>query len=274
MKYLKLFTSLLIGVLIIACDNNKEEVETTIRDFFSAVKSQDEALMTELYPDFGNLQGYYFSDSIIVHKIEKLTNKEYQVELTNKYTNGRGKTTETLMTFFTRPSDSNAPNKGYIIYDTKGFVNNKENYTYRFAQKKGYLRQARLTDQQIAQELKRIDTILIQDIRKLLDYLEKNVVVDNWNWEKGYGNTASGRGIIKNNTKYKISDLKYTINFYKKDGSKVTQDTGNIYSGLPPYGMESFSFYTTYVGNATQASIELHFDSEFLVETTIESDLE
>lgn len=47
--------------------------------------------MVELYPEVGNLQNYYKSDTIIVKEVKELEDKKYSVALTNKFTNGFGK---------------------------------------------------------------------------------------------------------------------------------------------------------------------------------------
>lgn len=39
-------------------------------------------------------------------------------------------------------------------------------------------------------------------------------------------------------------------------------------------GMESFSFYTSYVGNASRARIRLEFDDEFILETVAKGEYE
>ena len=75
--------------------------------------------------------------------------------------------------------------------------------------------------------------------------------------------------------KYAIPDVKYVVTYMKRDGTEVTQDGGRVtYDEIRPYGMESFSFYTSYVGNASRARIRLEFDDEFILETVAKGEYE
>lgn len=74
--------------------------------------------MAELYPDVGNLQNYYKSDSVVFKEVIDLGDNKYSVSVTNKYTNGFGKKTELPIVIFTKPKDENKPDDGYEIYDS------------------------------------------------------------------------------------------------------------------------------------------------------------
>lgn len=232
--------------------------------------------MAELYPDVGNLQNYYKSDSVVFKEVIDLGDNKYSVSVTNKYTNGFGKKTELPIVIFTKPKDENKPDDGYEIYDSKGLCCLADDVAYKFAKHKRYLSGDSLTDQKIVKIVVKARKELVELAVKFTTYLYENVTVSDWNWETNdYSYSASGRGVVKNNTKYALPDVKYIVTYLKRDGTEVTQDKGRVtYDEIRPYGMESFSFYTSYVGNASRARIRLEFDDEFVLETVAKGEYE
>ena len=274
MKHLKQLAFLLIGTLILTSCGYKKEAQTVVQDFFSALKAENEERMVELYPELDSIRKYWKSDTMIIKSIDKLSNDEYQVALTSKYTNGIGKTTVTEMTFFTRPVNKDKPGEGYTIYDSKGFASLNDDLFYKFAKRRGYLKEAGLTDQQILQKIAESRQALVENVKKFVQYLHEHVTVEGLTWD-ALSDYASGRGVVKNNTEYRLPNLKYVVTFYKEDGSELTQDTGVItYSELRPHGMESFSFFTQYAGRAARAKVVLDFDTEFVLSVAAERDFD
>lgn len=263
----KILLLAVITLELVSCGYKKEAKEVT-QDFFSAIKNDKEEKMKELYPEVVNLQNYYKSDTIIVKEVTELEEKKYNVSITNKFTNGFGKSTESQITIYTKPKNEEKPSDGYIIYDSKGLCDLSDELVYKFAKRKGYVKGDNLTDQQIAKKVKEASTELMQLTLKFQAYLLNNVKITDWNWDTSdYSSSASGRGVVKNNTKYTIPNLKYIVT-YKRNGAEIAQDDGNVsYDDVRPYGMKSFSFYTSYVGNANKASIRLDFDNEFMIKT-------
>lgn len=256
-----------VAVGLVSC-GYKNEAKKVTQDFFSAIKNDKEDKMIELYPEVGNLQNYYKSDTIIVKEVTELEEKKYSVSVTNKFTNGFGKSSESQITIYTKPKNEEKPSDGYIIYDSKGLCDLSDELIYKFAKRKGYVKGDSITDQQIAKNVKEASTELMQLTLKFNAYLLENVKISDWSWESSdYSYSASGSGVVKNNTKYSIPNLKYIVT-YKRNGEEISQDDGSVsYDEVCPYGMKSFSFYTSYVGNANKASIRLDFDSEFMIET-------
>lgn len=79
---------LIISALVLSsCDYKNEAIEVT-HNFFDAIKNEKEEMMAELYPDVGNLQNYYKSDSVVFKEVIDLGDNKYSVSVTNKYTNG------------------------------------------------------------------------------------------------------------------------------------------------------------------------------------------
>lgn len=54
----------------------------------------------------------------------------------------------------------------------------------------------------------------------------------------------------------------------------LTDDGYVTYDEIRPYGMKSFSFYTSYVGDASRAKIRLEFDNDFILKTVANGDYE
>lgn len=150
-----------------------------------------------------------------------------------------------------------------------------DDFIYKFAKRKGYIKGDSITDQQISNSIKDASTELMRLTLKFHTYLLTNVKVSDWSWESSdYSSSASGSGVVKNNTKYSIPNLKYIVT-YKRNGEEIAQDDGRVsYDDVRPYGMKSFSFYTSYVGNANKASIRLDFDSEFMIKTVANGDFD
>lgn len=271
----KIITVLCLATGLVSCGYKKQAKEVT-QEFFSAIKNEKEEKMAELYPEVDNLQNYYKSDTIMIKNVEELDEKKYSVSLTNNFTNGFGKTTESNIIIYTKPKDDKKPGDGYVIYDSKGLCDLSDDPVYQYARRKGFVRGDSLTDQQVAKKCEEASDSLVADAGKFLVYLKENVTVANWNWETNdYSSSASGRGVVKNNTKYAIPDLKFEVTYLSRDGIEVTQDNGNVtYDEIRPYGMESFSFYTSYVGNASRARIVLEFDEEFILETVAKGEFE
>lgn len=232
--------------------------------------------MAELYPEVDNLQNYYKSDTITIKEIVDLGDNKYSVSVTNEYTNGFGKRSESQIVLYTQPKDPKKPRSGYEIYDSKGLSDLSDYAVYKFAKHKGYLNEDGLTDQEVAETVVGAQEELVSTAKKFNGYLHDHVLLTEWSWENNsFTHSASGRGVIKNNTPYAIPDMTYVITYMKRDGTEVTQDSGKIsYDEIRPHGMESFTFYTSYVGTASRAKIELQFDPDFLLQTVANGEFE
>ena len=92
------------------------------------------------------------------------------------------------------------------------------------------------------------------------------------NWEKGYySDYASGRAVVTNNTAYPVKRPKYKVTYFKSDDKTiVTTDDGIVcYDMLMPNQSRSFSWYTSYVGNASRARADVECsDNDWIEEIT------
>ena len=63
-----------------------------------------------------------------------------------------------------------------------------------------------------------------------------------------------------------LPDLKYRVKYYDRYDNLITEDDGYItYDVLKAGRSKSFSFYTSYVGNAQRAKISVEFDDELIL---------
>ena len=103
--------------------------------------------------------------------------------------------------------------------------------------------------------------------------LKSEVKITDWQWESGYGGSAHGKGIVKNNSAYDIPKLKYKITYKDRNANEITSDDGYItYDKLNSGNSKAFTFYTSYVGNAQKASIDIDIDTDFLLECVSKAD--
>ncbi|WP_159799778.1 hypothetical protein [Flavobacterium sp. MK4S-17] len=152
------------------------------------------------------------------------------------------------------------------IIDSKGLTDFVENDNYVFGVNAGCIdKRIDTTDQVILKRIKKSKIVMLDKALDTYLELKENIKVVNWNWESGYGGSASGKGIVKNYSTFSVPNLKYKVVYKDKNGNEITSDDGYVdYNTLDSGESKSFSFYTSYVGNASRASIELVFDEDLI----------
>lgn len=268
---LYIITIVLVATILIGCSGKQKELaENTTKEFFSALKDDNAAKVKELYPNFKNIGSYYKSDKIEVEEVKVLEEKKVSVKVKNSFTNGYGKTFEQTIVLYLEPY--NGDDETYIIYDSKGIRGyDDDDDDYTFALKVGAIdKNTNLTDQEVAAIFETTDRMKLLFSIETLSELKTNVTVTSWSWENGYGGSASGKGIVKNNSSFNIPKLKYKLTYLDANDNEITTDDGYVtYDKLGAGGSKSFTFYTSYVGNATRARIELDFDIEMIEEYVV-----
>lgn len=259
----KLMILFSVAIVLGACESKKikAESESGAKLFFSYLKQGDEEKLKRLYKGFANFETYFKSDSAKI-KSTIYKNDIVMVTVHNRFTNGLGKLSEKdIFLFFRKDSIGKLS-----LYDSKGLSDFMEKNDYKFGIKTGCITTNDTTDQQILSALKKSNKVLMD---KGIDvYLEllRDVHVTNWSWEELYSGSASGKGIVVNNSRFDIPSLNYTVTFKSSSGATITTDKGVVsYDAILAGGSTSFSFYTDYIGNATRASIELNFDDELIL---------
>lgn len=253
-----------LSVIIIGCNEGKKLAEQTTKDFFNAIKNNNEEKMLELYPEFVNINTFYKSDTITFNEIKSLNNK-FKVVLENKFKNGFGKSFTQSIELYLKYDSLNP--KILKIYDSKGIRSYSDDDDYQFALNTGCIdKKTDITDQEIALKLKTAKEMIIDYSVDILIELRKDVKVTKWSWESGYSDSASGKGIVVNNSNFDLPNLKYNVIYYDYSGNQVTSDDGYVtYDTFYAGTSKSFTFYTSYVSNAKSARISLTFDEEPII---------
>ena len=97
--------------------------------------------------------------------------------------------------------------------------------------------------------------------------LVRDIKVVNFSWENLYSGSASGKAIVRNNSKFSVPKLKYKVTFKDGYGNSITSEDGYVtYGVLEPGENKSFSFYSSYVGGALRATMDLKFDDDLIYE--------
>lgn len=265
MKTLKLLPFFLFILFIVGCNNPKKKKNAAIqvRNFYSAVQSGDEEKMVKLYPGLAFLDSYYKSDTSVIRNVSVLENNTIIVKTTSQYTTGLGVKNKQNIDFYLMPDSLDK--FSYRIVDSKGLTSYEENPIFKFGTKTGCISSSDTTDMQIALKLIRAELFMDLKILEVKLELMQSVTIVDWNWESGYAGSASGNGIVKNNSDFNLPKLKFTINYKDRNGNVITSDDGYVtydtfYSGQS----KSFTFYTSYVGDASKASLLLQFDDELI----------
>ena len=258
----------IVVICTISCSDSKRKklADKITMEFFSAVNENDTTKMWNLYPALKDYGAYYKSDECIIKETKVLTDKKVSVTVNSSFTNPFGKKSNQTITLFLKPNDDE--DKTYKIYDSKGITDYKnDNIFYTFATKTGCIdKNANLTDQEINQKLKIAQKLMLNYYSDIYVKLLCLVFVTSSNWELGYGNSASGKIIVKNISGFNLPKLKYKVKYYDSSGNEITSDGGYVtYDTFMSGTSKSFTVYTSYVGNAKRAKVDFDFDAEMIL---------
>jgi hypothetical protein len=261
--------SLVFALMLMTSCLDKEAVSVATNQLFSAVKDGNKSKIEAIYPESEDLPSYYKSDKIAIKEIKPLKHKEALVTVENEFTNGYGKTFTRDIKLYLKPDPSDS--KKYVVYDSEGFCgwDPEENNEYKFALKTGCIDENQdVTDQQRTKRLEAAQAMLLEAFFEVYLDLKTKVTIKDWSWDTSYyGDSASGKGICVNNSTFSIPKPKYKIVYKDRNGNDITDDDGYItYDVLKPGQSKAFTFYTSYVGNATRASISVDFDEDMILE--------
>jgi hypothetical protein len=267
----KLLTILSI-TLLFSCNSHKKEkaaATSIVMEFYKHLKSEDLNKAKLVYPKFGNFGLYYKSDSGQIKDVIIIDDSTAFVKTTNHFTNGFGKKFSRDIDFYlTLQKDST--NSKYLIMDTKGLAGYDGEELIQFAKSTGCITSKDTMDSDVIRKLLKADTLQMLLCSQIQGTIRKECKVTNWSWETGWGGSASGKGFVFNGSKYSIPTPQYIIS-YKVGSTTVTQEEGYLsYDVLYPGQSKDFTFYTSYVGGATRASIELYVEPEKLKKYVLE----
>jgi len=269
---IKLLVIGIISTIIFSCGKNKNIIksESIVTAFFKNINSEDVESMNKIYPNISTFTSYYKSDSIIIKKSDFINDSIIVISVENYFTNGFGKKSTKNIDLYL---EIDSLKSFSTIKDSKGLTDFKESDIANFATKTGCILKTDTTDVQRNIKLVNAEALAYDlTLDQLVDFMVY-VKVIKWSWESGYGGSASGKGIVKNNTSFNIPNVKYKIEYKDRNGNVITSDDGYVsYDKLNAGESKSFTFYTSYVGNASRASISLDFDEENIREYILKND--
>lgn len=263
MKFNFIIFTLLLGTVLTSCESSKlkKEAEVKAREFFSVLKEGDEKKLVALYPGFKEFDTYYKSDSARINSTSEV-NGLITVSVHNRFTNAYGKVTEKdIVLIFKKDSAGSLK-----MIDSKGLSSFDDKDEYIFGINTGCINEGSdTTDLQILKAIKKSNVLMLEKALDIYWELKDQIKVVTWSWESGYGGSASGKGIVRNGSTFSVPKLKYKITYKTSSGDPTTSDEGYIsYDDVDAGESKSFTFFTSYVGNATKASVDLTFDEELI----------
>ncbi|MDF2382165.1 hypothetical protein JMG10_11845 [Nostoc ellipsosporum NOK] len=255
---------LLAAIFASSCQDKKEKKEAveTARSFFNIIKQGDENQLSEYYPGFKEFDSYYKSDSATITSSVK-KNGRWVIAVRNRYINGLGKLNERDIILYISKDSSNKMR----IEDSKGLCDFFDKDEFKFGTATGCINKSvDSTDLQIFAGISKAKKLMDSMALDVYIELKNKIKVVSWSWRTGYySDYASGHGIVRNNSDFSVPDLKYKVTYSNSKGEVITSDDGYVdYDVIEPGESKSFTFYTSYVGNATSASIELKFDESLI----------
>lgn len=265
-------TILALLLILSSCGKDEKLIdsETTVLNFFKSVSESNEDSMRKYYPNISTFDSYFKSDSLSIIQSKLIKDTIASVTATNYFTNGFGKKTVKEIELYLFPDSLGAYSR---ITDSKGMTDHSENELYSFAIKTGCLKETDTTD--VQKNNKFLEAYMLSfrlELEQKLDFITNVNVVD-WSWKTGYSGSASGKGIVKNSTTFDIPKVKYEIKYKDRKGNVVTSDDGYVtYDKLRAGESQSFTFYTSYVGGATRASISVEYDDDMIKDYILQAD--
>lgn len=270
-SFLIFFTALIGLLLFQSCQSvNKDKVKETVENFFSAYRGEDFTTAVAIYPKLSSLRGQFRKSSRIdldLKDIWVISDSNIIVNLTHHWVNPFGAdNTAKMRLYLTKKGDR------YEIFDSKNFCMYDDVSLHKFACNVGAIKTYRdTTDIAISAKLDDVVVMYNFAVSRVMSDIKNGLTVK-WTWENGYySDYASGRAVVTNNTAYPVKQPKYTVTYYKSDNKTiVTTDDGIVcYDVLMPNQSKSFSWYTSYIGNASRAGVTVNCDNNSWIEEIV-----
>lgn len=264
--------SLTTSIFLQSCQTvDKNKVKEIVINFFYAYRDNDFLQASSIYPNIVYLKGDFRKSSSIDIELKDIivvNENNIIVNITHHWINPWGVDNTARMKLYIEKQGET-----YKILDTKNFCIYDNVKLYKFACKTGAIDLMRdTTDVSISKKISDVKYMYDLFLTATKYEIAKGLNINKgWKWESGYySDYASGRAVVTNNSIYPIKQPKYKITYCKSDNTVVTTDEGCVcYDILMPGQSKSFSWYTSYIGDATKAKVTVICDDEAWIEDII-----
>lgn len=253
---------------------DEEKVKETVETFFDAYVDEDVNLAVSIYPNIINLKGKFRKSTSIdidVKDIIAVSDTNIIVKFTHHWVNPFGADNTTRMRFYMQKRGER-----YQIVDSKNFCSYEDLQLYDFACKTGAIVLCRdTTDVMLSDQMTLAMPMLeLAKTHVRLQIANGLTINKNWRWETSYyGDYASGSAVVTNNSQFPVESPKYEVVYYLSDDKTIVgADNGYVcYDIIMPGQSRSFSWFTSYVGNASRANLKVVFDDENWIDNLLEN---
>lgn len=262
MKALSLCLSVLLVVVLSACDHSEQTAVQLSKDFFASLSERNNDKTKVFYPKYADLHVTAKSDEVDIDESEVTTkNDTIAVRCFNSYTDDFGTFKQDSVTLFV----ANSKDGKLHICDSRGLVSVDHNLKY-LGMAMGAFPRKQPNNQDLAKRISVVNDIVYDEYIAVRSALQQKVKVQNWSWETLYNGEPRGEVRIVNGTYYPIESIKYYVDYYNSNGNFMTSYDNEINKILSPGETYDFSFWSPNVRYPHKAYIRLDFP-----ETTIEN---
>lgn len=262
----KLFPLVVVLFLFTSCDKRVEQCERTIDNFFDAILDSDEDAMLESYPLAYHLRYFPHTDSYKINSVKKISDKRYEVNLSNTYTKAGNPITKDISLYLEPINDDTMK-----IVDSKGLYPKERDKLYKYAYRHNLIPKGCETDQQLGAVADSVRSKLVNTIMEMQFFTYDYFEVSNINWQKLL-DSASGAFLVRNKSNFTLHAPKYKLKYYNNRNEVVATDEGYItYSDFKPRALIKVDFFTNHIGSANSVQVKIDIELEETLENVLEN---
>ena len=261
-----LFLLIFVLFFFTSCDKRIEQCRKSTDNFFAAVVDGDEDAMLEFYPLAYQLHYFPHTDSHKINSVKKISDKRYEVNLTNTYTKAGNIITKDISLYLEPVNDDTMK-----IVDSKGLYPKDREKLYKYAHRHNMIPKGCETDQQLGSVADSVRSKLVSIVMKMQIYTYDYFEISHINWRKLL-DSATGAFLVTNKSAYTLDAPKYKLTYYNNKGDVVATDDGRItYSEFRPGDKVQVDIFTLHVGTANSLRIDLDIDLEETISNILDN---
>lgn len=261
-----LFLLVVILFFFTSCDKRIEQCKRSTDNFFAAIAESDEDAMLESYPLAYQLHYFPHTDSYKINSVKKISDKRYEVNLTNTYTKAGNPVNKDISLYLEPINDDTMK-----IVDSKGLYPKDREKLYKYAYRHNMIPKGCETDQQIGTVADSVRSELVSAIMKMQFYTYDYFEISRINWRKLL-DSASGAFLVTNKSNFTLNSPKYKLKYYNNRDEVVATDEGYItYSDFKPRDLVKVDFFTNHIGGANSVQVKIDLDLEETLENILDN---